>query len=134
MPLDDRGIAISATFTAEAIQPGLAFWIAELGLDYEIQFAGYAQLFQELLDPAGLFARNRGGFNVALVRLEDLPAAGSVGELVAAVRTAAERLLSPLILAVLPAHAGPCRRLRGADARHLRRHARSSFGALHFAR
>ena len=33
MPLDDRAIAISATFTAEAIQPGLAFWAGELGLD-----------------------------------------------------------------------------------------------------
>jgi FkbH-like protein len=105
MPLDDRAIAISATFTAEAIQPGLAFWMAELGLDYEIQFAGYAQLFQELLDPAGLFARNRGGFNVALVRLEDLSVAGvedSMGKLVAAARSAAERFMSPLIMAVCP--------------------------------
>ena len=67
MPLDDRSIAISATYTAEAIQPGLAFWAGELGLDYEIRFAGYSQLFQELLDPAGLFARNRGGVNIALV-------------------------------------------------------------------
>jgi len=71
MPPDDRAIAISATFTAEAIQPALAFWIAELRLDYEIRFAGYSQLYQQLLDPAGLFARNRGGFNVALVRFED---------------------------------------------------------------
>ncbi len=102
MPLDDRGIAISATFTAEAIQPGLAFWTAELGLDYEIRFAGYAQLFQELLDPSGLFARNRGGFNVALVRLEDLPAPGSARDLLEAVRSAAARLASPLILAVCP--------------------------------
>src|SRR5579859_4482284 len=98
MPLDDRVIAISATFTAEAIQPGLAFWIAELGLDYEIRFAGYAQLFQELLDPASLFARNRGGFNVALVRLEDITPA----ELLEAVRSAAGRLASPLILALCP--------------------------------
>ncbi len=98
MPLDDRAIAISATFTAEAIQPGLAFWIAELGLDYEIRFAGYAQLFQELLDPASLFARNRGGFNVALVRLADITPA----ELLEAVRSAAGRLASPLILALCP--------------------------------
>ena len=76
MPLDDRVIAISATFTAEAIQPGLAFWAGELGLDYEIHFAGYNQLFQQLLDPAGLFGRNRGGFNVALVRLQDWAQAG----------------------------------------------------------
>lgn len=105
MPLDDRGIAISATFTAEAIQPGLAFWTAELGLDYEIRFAGYAQLFQELLDPAGLFARNRGGFNVALVRLEDMAEAGmeeSVRKLVEAIRSAADHWASPLIVAICP--------------------------------
>src|SRR5437764_1191915 len=39
MPLDDRAIAISATFTAEAIQPGLAFWADELGhLPYTPEF------------------------------------------------------------------------------------------------
>src|ERR1700681_3140672 len=76
MPTDVRAIAISATFTAEAIQPALAFWMAELRLDYEIRFAGYSQLYQQLLDPAGLFARNRGGFNVALVRFEDWLRAG----------------------------------------------------------
>ena len=67
-------IAISATFTAEAIQPGLAFWLRELGLPAEIRFAAYNQVFQELLDPAGLFARNTGGVNVVLVRFEDWPA------------------------------------------------------------
>ncbi len=55
MPLDDRVIAISATFTAEAIQPGLAFWAGELGLDYEIRFAGYNQIFQQLLDTENCF-------------------------------------------------------------------------------
>ena len=92
MPVDDRAIAISATFTAEALQPGLAFWAGELGLDYEIRFAGYNQLFQELLDPAGLFARNRGGINVALVRFADWRQAGIADEarrLVDAIRGAA---------------------------------------------
>src|SRR3954463_2490304 len=105
MPLDDRAIAISATFTAEAIQPGLAFWAGELGLEYEIRFAAYNQLFQELLDPAGLFARNRGGVNVALVRFADWRAAGIEGEaqrLVEAVRTAAGAFSAPLILAICP--------------------------------
>lgn len=105
MPLDDRVIAISATFTAEAIQPGLAFWAGELGLDYEIRFAGYNQLFQELLDPAGLLGRNHGGFNIALVRLEDW-ADGGVDEparrLVDAVRAAAAAFSSPLIFALCP--------------------------------
>ncbi len=105
MPLDDRVIAISATFTAEAIQPGLAFWAGELGLDYEIRFAGYNQLFQELLDPAGLFGRNHGGFNVALVRLQDWAEAGveePVRRLLDAVHAAAGAFSAPLILAICP--------------------------------
>jgi FkbH-like protein len=116
MPHDDRAIAISATFTAEAIQPGLEFWARELGLDYEIRFAGYNQLFQQLLDPAGLFARNRGGFNVGLLRFEDwLRDGGEAGleerarRLVEAVRTAAVSFSAPLILAICPPapkHAG----------------------------
>jgi FkbH-like protein len=102
---DDRAIAISATFTAEAIQPGLAFWAAELGLNQEIRFAGYGQLFQQLLDPASLFARNRGGVNVALVRFEDWREAGvedSVARFSDAVRSAAAAFASPLIVVVCP--------------------------------
>jgi FkbH-like protein len=104
MSLDDRAIAISATFTAEAIQPGLSFWAGELGLEYEIRFAGYNQLFQELLNPAGLFARNRGGINVVLARFADWREAGIADEarrLVAAVRGAAA-FPAPLILALCP--------------------------------
>ena len=33
----------------------------ELGLPAEIRFAAYNQVFQELLDPTGLLARNAGG-------------------------------------------------------------------------
>jgi FkbH-like protein len=105
MPFDDRAIAISATFTAEAIQPALAFWAGELGLDYEIRFAGYNTLFQQLLDPGGLFACNRGGINVALARFEDWLSAG-IGDQVRrfgeAVRTAAAAFPAPLIVAVCP--------------------------------
>jgi FkbH-like protein len=109
MPHDDRAIAISATFTAEAIQPGLEFWARELGLDTEIRFAGYNQLFQQLLDPEGLFARNRGGFNVALLRFEDwLRDGGEAGleerarRLAEAIRAAAASFSAPLILAICP--------------------------------
>ncbi len=103
MPTDDRTIALSATFTAEAIQPSLSFWAAELGLDPVLRFAGYNQVFQQLLDPAGLFARNR-GFNVALVRFADWREAGMEAEarrLVEAVRTAAA-FPSPLVLVICP--------------------------------
>ena len=109
MTSDDHAIAISATFTAEAIQPGLAFWAGELGLDFEIRFAGYNQIFQALLDPDGLFARNRGGVNVALVRFEDWLRDGGVAgleerarKLAEAVRNAAPSA-APLVLAVCPA-------------------------------
>jgi FkbH-like protein len=109
MPFDDPAIAISATFTAEALQPGLAFWCGELGFDYTIRFAGYNQLFQELLDPAGLFARNRGGFNVALVRLEDWgeQAGEQARRLAEAVRDSTALFPSPLIVAVCPSGALP---------------------------
>ncbi|MGA3099875.1 MAG: HAD-IIIC family phosphatase [Bryobacteraceae bacterium] len=109
MPFDDRAIAISATFTAEAMQPALAFWAGELGLDYEIRFAGYNTLFQQLLDPGGLFASNRGGINVALARFEDWLSAG-IGDQVRrfgeAVRTAAAAFPAPLIVAVCPPSPG----------------------------
>ena len=94
-------LAISATFTAEAIQPALAFWMRELGLSDEIRFAAYNQVFQELLDPAGLLARNAGGVNVVLVCFDDWPAAGAA-EFVDAVRAAAGRMTVPLIVVLCP--------------------------------
>jgi FkbH-like protein len=124
MPLDDAAIAVSATFTAEAIEAGLAFWTEELGLAYAIRFAGYNTLFQQLLDPAGLFAGNRGGINVALARFEDWLEAGveeQVRRFADAVRTAAASGGAPLIVVVCPPKpqyepdfAAPQRALRAA--------------------
>src|SRR5215469_6699355 len=91
MAPDDGAIAIAATFTAEAIQSVLSFWTAELALTHDIRFAGYNQLFQELLSPDSLFARNH-GYNVALVRLDDWISAGveeTARHLIDAVRPAA---------------------------------------------
>src|ERR1700722_12671625 len=111
MSSDDRAIAISATFTAEAIEAALAFWAGELALPYEIRFAAYNQLFQELLAPASLFACNR-GFNVALVRLDDWLAAGvdeSARRFIDAVKSSTA--VAPLILALCPpapGHAAAC--------------------------
>jgi FkbH-like protein len=94
-------IAISATFTAEAIEAALAFWMRELGLPAELRFAPYHQVFQELLDPAGLLARNTSGVNIVLVRFDDWPAS-EAAEFVDAVRTAAGRMAVPLILVLCP--------------------------------
>ena len=94
-------IAISATFTADAIQPGLAFWMRELGLPAEFRFAAYHQVFQELLDPAGLLAGNTSGVNVVLVRFDDWPAGQAAG-FVDAVRAAVGRVSVPLIVVLCP--------------------------------
>ncbi len=69
----------------------------ELGLPGEIRFAAYNQIFQELLDPASLFARNGGGINIALIRFEDWTA-GQAGEFVDAVREAASSQPVPLVI------------------------------------
>jgi len=70
-PMSGPFIVISATFTADAIEPTLSFWMRELGFDYHIQIAPYNQVFQLLLDPAGALASNRDGVNVVLVRFAD---------------------------------------------------------------
>jgi FkbH-like protein len=75
--------------------------MGELGLPAELRFAAYHQVFQELLDPTGLFARNTGGVNVVLVRFDDWPE-GQVAEFVDAVRAAVGRTAVPLILVLCP--------------------------------
>ena len=38
-PMSGPSIVISATFSADAIEPTLAFWMRELGFDYRIRMA-----------------------------------------------------------------------------------------------
>src|ERR1039457_5181884 len=75
--------------------------MGELGLAGELRFAAYNQVFQELLDPGGLLARNTSGVNVVLVRFDDWPAGQAAG-LVDAVRAASGRMAVPLILVLCP--------------------------------
>jgi len=105
-------IAISATFTSETLEPTLAFWLRKLRLDFPVRFASYNQVFQQLLDPAGLFAANRNGLNVVLVRFEDWTRFRdhvSVGELednvrhfASALHSAASALPSPILVCICP--------------------------------
>ncbi len=69
--LEKDVVAVSATFTAEPLEEPLGFWMKELDLPVEIQFAPYNQVFQQLLDPASVLALNRRGLNVLLIRMED---------------------------------------------------------------
>ncbi|MEO8306279.1 MAG: HAD-IIIC family phosphatase [Betaproteobacteria bacterium] len=83
-PTQPLRLAIAATFSAEAIQPSLAFWMDELELPARFAFAAYNQLFQELLDPASVLSANTHGFNIVLLRVEDWLAADPDGECAAA--------------------------------------------------
>lgn len=124
---DVQHVAIAASFTAEPVGPVIDFWAAELSLPVTVSFAGYDQVFQELLDAGGSMAGNTRGLNVLLVRWADLlhagrraPDAGAAepdeaqlrqvaGELAEAIRGAVARWTVPLLVVVCPA--GP----QGAD-------------------
>jgi FkbH-like protein len=102
-------ILIGATFTATPLAEPLQFWIAELGLPHDVGFAPYQQLFQTLISPASLFSANERGANVALFRLEDLAPEGAhaeierhAGELIAALRSAAQASRVPFITCLCP--------------------------------
>ena len=106
-------LAVGATFTAELIAAPLEFWIEELGWDYQVRFAPYNQVFQQLLDPDSLLARNYAGVNLVLVRFEDWSRFGEaaaieehVERLVLSLRAAANSFRSPLVLALCPASPG----------------------------
>ncbi len=64
-------IAIAATFTSEPVADTLAYWMEQLDLPYQIEFAPYNQVFQQLLSTNSLFAQNQQGINIVLVRLDD---------------------------------------------------------------
>ena len=64
-------IVVAASFTAEPIEPALQFWADTLGSPVRVEFAPYAQIFQELLTPSSAFRANRSGLNVILLNLGD---------------------------------------------------------------
>jgi FkbH-like protein len=101
-------IAISATFTAEPLRESLAYWLDKLGSAARIEFASYNQVFQELLDPASLFAKNKLGMNAVLVRLDDWKLSSAdtkqnAEELIEALQAAAARSSVPHLLCFCPA-------------------------------
>ncbi len=69
--LPKHPLVITATFTAEPVTDFLNYWLETLKLPYEIEFAPYNQVFQELLDPQSLVNNNSTGINIILVRFED---------------------------------------------------------------
>ncbi len=64
-------LVVASTFTAEPLEDSLRFWGGHFGRGVQVEFAPYNQVFQQLLDPAGAFHRNRDGLNVVVLGLED---------------------------------------------------------------
>ena len=92
-----EAIAIAASFTAEPIEDSLSFLMEEVDRPATVSFAGFGQVFQELLDPASLLSRNQRGSNLLLIRLQDW--AGS-DETEAAVQSACTEFVAALGTAV----------------------------------
>jgi FkbH-like protein len=138
--LESLRIAIAASFTAEPIEPILHFWARRLGTPFEAVFAPYNQVVQTLLDPGSVFASNRRGVNVILLRASDL-AQGQMGsaamaeqakanarQLADAVRAASPRLTVPLLFLLCP----PAENAQVAEAESELREALAGLPAVHF--
>jgi FkbH-like protein len=107
-------IVIAATFVSEPLKSPLAWLLEQAGLNDEIHFAPYNQIFQQLLSPTSDLSRDANGINVLLIRLEDFIRDAAVTldvrrtleritrELVEALATFAAQAGNALILAVLP--------------------------------
>jgi FkbH-like protein len=110
-PMSGPSIVISATFSADAIETTLAFWMRELGFEYGIRMAPYNQVFQLLLDPTGALAANRDGVNVVLVRFEDWAhdlarLEADIQHFAVSLKAAAQSFAAPLLVCICPASPG----------------------------
>ncbi|OPY12689.1 MAG: Linear gramicidin synthase subunit B [Syntrophus sp. PtaB.Bin138] len=111
-------MAIASSFTAEFLQEFLDFWFEKLKWRTETRFAPFNQVFQELLNPSSLLRSNRRGYNVAMVRIEDLinkeeasawneeekgaKISGVLEELKQALTTGAKEMAVPLCFVLCP--------------------------------
>lgn len=72
-------VSIAANFTIEPIEQVLAYWLGQLGIRHEIQFAPYNQVFQQLLE-GGLLRTNRAGINLVGLDLDSWLVDGALDE------------------------------------------------------
>ncbi len=68
---DKTRFCIASTFTADPLEDSIRFWGEFVGRPVRVEFAPYNQVFQQLLDPASAFHRNRTGINAIVLGLED---------------------------------------------------------------
>ena len=68
--LSETTLVVSATFTAAPIANYVTWWGQHFGHRLALQFSGYHQVFQDLLNPTSLLSLNKGA-NLLLIRFED---------------------------------------------------------------
>jgi len=66
---------VASNFTAEPLEDSLKFWASHFGLQANVKFAPYDQIFQQLLQTESAFRNNRDGVNIILFQLEKWGAA-----------------------------------------------------------
>src|SRR5262249_42931712 len=109
---DNWKVTIASTFVAEPVKDVLEFWLGELDLSWQIEFAPYGQVMQSLLDQGGPFLQNKAGVRVLLIRLEDWlgqgteALQGTLQEFVRAVGAVVERGGPPILVCFCPANQG----------------------------
>ena len=116
-PKQEQVIAFASSFTAEPIEESVRYWMKELEMPVQIHFAPYNQVFQQLLAPDSVLAKNQRGLNVLLLRLEDWQSEPpkdsnqplgtdnlqrSVNELVLALKAATMRCSTPYLVCICP--------------------------------
>ncbi len=100
-------VVIGSTFTANPVLESLTFWTDQLEIPAAVEFAPFNQVFQQLLDPGSAMARNQGGVNVVLVKMEDWRGPDAredqvCGEFLAAVRRLQAGRVTPLVVMACP--------------------------------
>ena len=93
--------AIASNFTAEPIEDVLRFWGDHFDVPIRLEFAPYNQVFQQLLDSASLFRKNRDGVNLILLGLEEW-ATGERHEVLPLSKERADRCFGDRARYVLP--------------------------------
>lgn len=71
-PAKKPTLILAGTYTLDPLAEVIEYWIDLLDLDLATCVAPYAQIFQQLLDPASLLRRNQAGANTIVVRWHDL--------------------------------------------------------------
>jgi FkbH-like protein len=67
---DPLQVTICTSFVVKLLQDYLIYWSNEFGLNMNVSFAPYNQVFQQLLNPNSLLNQNK-GINVLFIRIED---------------------------------------------------------------